>query len=78
MGTDWEHKRWLVQFQLQIILLEQLDSYVTPGSAVTIFADAEDVHAIERQTPTSLARLTVQVQVGSTTDRRLLDALAIE
>ncbi|MFZ1771969.1 MAG: hypothetical protein WAU00_22345, partial [Caldilinea sp.] len=59
-------------------ILEQLDSYVTPGSAVTIFADAEDVHAIERQTPTSLARLTVQVQVGSTTDRRLLDALAIE
>lgn len=59
-------------------ILEQLDSYVTPGSAVMIFADAEDALAIERQTPTSLARLTVQVQVGSTTDRRLLDALAIE
>lgn len=59
-------------------ILEQLNNYVAPGSTVTIFADVEVPATLEERLPATLANLTVRIQIGNTTDRRLLDALGIE
>lgn len=59
-------------------ILAQLDHYVTPGSAVMIVADVKDVHAVTVALPTDLTHLTVTVEYGNTTDRRVLDRLQLE
>ena len=59
-------------------ILEQLNNYVAPNSTATIFADVELSATIEEQLPAALANLAVRIQIGNTTDRRLLDALGIE
>ncbi len=59
-------------------ILEQLNNYVAPGSTATIFADVGVPSTVEEQLPATLANLSVRIQIGNTTDRRLLDALGIE
>ncbi|MCB0055197.1 MAG: hypothetical protein KDE24_37220, partial [Caldilinea sp.] len=59
-------------------ILEQLNNYVAPDSTATIFADVELSATIEEQLPAALTNLAVRIQIGNTTDRRLLDALGIE
>ena len=58
-------------------ILEQLNNYVAPGSTATIFADVDGVSFVEGQLPAQFDKLAVHIQIGNTTDRRLLDALDI-
>jgi ion channel POLLUX/CASTOR len=61
-----------------VTVINELDHYVAPGSEVMVVADvpaAQD--AIEHETG-DVRNLTVGFRYGSTTDRRLLDALNIE
>jgi voltage-gated potassium channel Kch len=58
-------------------IISELDSYVAPGSIVTVVAESDAVqNAIERLRP-SLRNLSVEFQEGNTTDRSTLDALQI-
>jgi ion channel POLLUX/CASTOR len=59
-------------------VVRQLDRYVAPGSAVTVVSTlrAEDALKAECQGP--LANLTCSFRLGDTTDRRTLDALALD
>lgn len=59
-------------------IVRELENYVAEGSELLVVASAADVsRSIERQTG-PLARLSLTVRQGDTTDRRTLDGLAIE
>jgi len=59
-------------------VINELDRYVAPGSCVTILADyGRGETDISRSWP-GLSNQTVSFQQGNTTDRRTLDALAVE
>jgi voltage-gated potassium channel Kch len=60
------------------IIINQLDLYVAPGSAITIVAESEDVEAVLAEHCAGLKNLTVTFQPGSTTNRRLLDSLKVQ
>jgi voltage-gated potassium channel Kch len=58
-------------------IINELDHYVAPGSAVTVVSDFDDALVeVERQCA-QLKNQTVGVQLGDTTDRRTLDRLAV-
>jgi voltage-gated potassium channel Kch len=57
-------------------IVNELDSYVTSGSKLTVVADAE-AEAEIRVNCTSLKNMVIEFQKGDTTDRRLLDLLRI-
>jgi len=57
------------------ILLE-LDSYVAPGSNVTVLAESDTAEGQIEEIRDLLGKLTVTFTRGSTTDRRTLDKLA--
>jgi voltage-gated potassium channel Kch len=56
----------------------ELDHYVAPGSAVTVVADFPDGPAELDRYRSEIKRQTVAFQLADTTDRRILDGLAIE
>ena len=58
-------------------IINELDSYVAPGSAVTIVAEAEEIEEEIAAQCAGLKNQTVKVQEGDTTDRRTLDGLGI-
>jgi voltage-gated potassium channel Kch len=59
-------------------IVRELENYVAAGSELLVVANAADVsRSIERQTG-ELVKLSLVVRQGDTTDRRTLDALAIE
>jgi hypothetical protein len=57
-------------------IVNELDSYVTSGSKLTVVADAEAEAEISVNC-TSLKNMVIEFQKGDTTDRRLLDLLRI-
>lgn len=57
-------------------VINELDRYVAPGSAVMVVADAGNGKAISHCCP-DLANQTVAFQAGDTTDRRTLDGLGV-
>lgn len=59
-------------------IINELDRYVAPGSAVTVVADVDGEEAAIAHCCPDLKHLTVTFRRGDTTDRRTLDALAIE
>jgi len=59
-------------------IINELDRYVAPGSAVTVVADVDGEEAAIAHCCPGLKHLTVTFQRGDTTDRRTLDALDIE
>lgn len=58
-------------------IINELDSYVAPGSLVTVVADWPDAQADMTRLCRSLVNLTVAFQTGNTSDRATLDALDI-
>jgi len=60
------------------LIINELDHYVAPGSIVTVVANCEDGKAEIKHHCRALKNETVNFQVGSTTDRRVLDELGIE
>lgn len=59
-------------------VINELDNYVPAGSEVTVVADSAAVAEEVEHCCGKLAHQRVTVQKGDTTDRRTLDALAIE
>ena len=59
-------------------IVTELDSYVPPGSQITVVADHLGGEADLQQRCPSLRNQTCVYQQGDTTDRPLLDALGIE
>lgn len=58
-------------------IVNELDHYVAPGSAMKVVCDFDDAPVeIERQCG-QLEHQTIEVQTGDTTDRRTLDSLAV-
>lgn len=58
-------------------IVNELDTYVAPGSEVLIIAESTGAEEIIARDCTALGQLTVRVQHGDTTDRRLLEALRV-
>jgi voltage-gated potassium channel Kch len=58
-------------------IINELDSYVAPGSAVTIVAEAEEIEEQIAVQCGGLKNQTLTVQEGDTTDRRTLDGLKV-
>lgn len=54
-------------------ILQQLDRYVAPGSAVIVVAEGEDVEGAIAERCPALQNLKVDVEAGDTTSRRTLD-----
>ncbi len=59
-------------------IINELDRYVAPGSALTVVADVDGEEAQIAHCCPDLKHLTVTFRRGDTTDRRTLDGLAIE
>lgn len=59
-------------------IVNELDRYVAPGSAVTIVADREGVRDDLAARCTALQRQAVSVIRADTTDRKVLDGLRVE
>jgi voltage-gated potassium channel Kch len=57
------------------IILKELHAYVAPGSQVTVIADNVDGQSVEYDRGPS--NLTISLQEGDTTERRLLDSLDV-
>ena len=57
-------------------VLIELDQYVAPGSGVTVVAESPVVESQLAEIRDLVANVTIELKVGSTTDRRLLDKLA--
>ena len=58
-------------------MIQELDSYVAPGSSVTVVANVPDAQSELTRECGDLRNLTVQFQEGNTSDRATLDALDI-
>lgn len=58
-------------------VLEELDNYVAPGSAVTIMADYAGIEETLAEVIGTLRNQAVTFQEGDTTERHLLDALDV-
>ncbi|MCC6555685.1 MAG: potassium transporter TrkA [Candidatus Sumerlaeia bacterium] len=59
------------------IMIGELDRYVAPGSVVKIVAEGDDVQAALDARGVKLQNLTVTVEEGDTTSRRVLDRLEL-
>ncbi|MEZ4867247.1 MAG: NAD-binding protein [Caldilineaceae bacterium] len=59
-------------------IINELDSYVAPGSTVTVVANSTFAESILKQRCKSLERQQFTFQSGDTTDRELLEALPLE
>jgi len=58
-------------------VINELDSYVAPGSELTVVADAPQAEAELRQRCAGLRHQTLCFRAGDTTDRRTLEQLAV-
>jgi voltage-gated potassium channel Kch len=56
-------------------IVRELDNYVAAGSLLKIVSDLPEVETQLREVNEDLQRLTVELEAGDTTDRRLLDRL---
>lgn len=59
------------------IIIKELDQYVAPGSEVMVVADTPEEEVERAGQNLQLRHLTVSFRSGDTTDRRVLDELAI-
>jgi voltage-gated potassium channel Kch len=60
------------------LIINEMDNYVAPGSEVLVVADTANAHAEIVQRCAGLKNQAVKFEAGDTTDRRLLDSLAVE
>ena len=60
------------------VIIQELDSYVAPGSILTVVANSEDAHKEIVQLAPLQHNQTVSFQTGDTTDRATLDSLQID
>lgn len=58
-------------------IVRELENYVTAGSFLKIVADAPEVETQLQGVAESLRNLTIEIETGETTDRKLLDALEL-
>ncbi len=68
LGWNWRAPR----------ILAELDHYVAPGSEVMVVADQPDAEAAAQALAEAAVNQRVTVRQGSTTDRSVLDTLAVE
>jgi voltage-gated potassium channel Kch len=73
-----EHTLILGWNQRGTLMINQLDSYVAPGSTVMIVAESGDVESSIAQDCANLQNLKVTFRASSTTNRRVLDELNIQ
>jgi hypothetical protein len=73
-----EHTLILGWNQRGTLMINQLDSYVAPGSTVMIVAESGDVESSIAQDCANLQNLKVTFRTSSTTNRRVLDELNIQ
>lgn len=59
-------------------IIQELDHYVAPGSAVTVVADVPGMEERSAAYRSDLVNQTVTFEMRDTTDRRTLDALKVE
>jgi ion channel POLLUX/CASTOR len=59
------------------LMINELDSYVAPGSELTVLAEVENIAEIIAEECGSLRNQSVKVEIGSTTARRTLNDLDI-
>jgi hypothetical protein len=58
-------------------IINELDNYVAPGSALTVVSDYDQAEAEIARQCGQLKNLSVTIQSGETTDRRTLDSLKV-